>query len=41
MDLSQRTYFEESEIMTNNEQFITDGGGSFRDLGDALRPLII
>lgn len=30
-------YFEESEIITSNNQFITDGSGAFRDLGDALR----
>ena len=29
--------FEESEVITSNSQFIEDGSGSFRDLGDALR----
>jgi len=30
-------YFEESEIISSNEQFIEDGSGSFRYLGDALQ----
>lgn len=29
--------FEESEIITSNDQFLTDGSGAFKDLGDALR----
>jgi hypothetical protein len=29
--------FEESEFITSNSQFIEDGSGSFRDLGNALR----
>jgi hypothetical protein len=30
-------YFEESEIISSNDQFIEDGSGSFRYLRDALR----
>ena len=29
--------FEESEIITSNDQFLTDGSGSFRNLDNALR----
>ena len=29
--------FEESEIITNNDQFLTDGSGSFRSLDRALK----
>ncbi len=29
--------FEESEIISSNSQFLQDGSGAFRDLGDALR----
>ncbi|HEY5525361.1 MAG TPA: hypothetical protein VIK26_08510 [Clostridium sp.] len=29
--------FEESEIISSNDQFIRDGGGSFRNLDNALR----
>jgi hypothetical protein len=27
----------ESEIITNNDQFLTDGSGAFRSLNDALK----
>ena len=30
-------YFEESEIISNNDQFYADESGSFRDLNNALR----
>ena len=30
-------YFEESEIITSNDQFFTDGSGSFRSLDNALK----
>jgi len=29
--------FEESEIITSNDQFLSDGSGSFRNLDNALR----
>jgi hypothetical protein len=29
--------FEESEIITNNDQFLFDGSGSFRNLDNALK----
>jgi len=29
--------FEESEIISSNSQFMIDGSGSFRELGNALR----
>jgi len=29
--------FEESEIITSNDQFLTDGSGAFRSLDDALK----
>jgi hypothetical protein len=29
--------FEESEIITNNDQFLFDGSGSFRNLNNALK----
>jgi len=29
--------FEESEIITSNDQFLTDGSGAFRNLNDALK----
>jgi len=29
--------FEESEIITSNDQFLTDGSGAFRNLDNALR----
>jgi hypothetical protein len=29
--------FEASEIITSNDQFLTDGSGSFRNLDNALR----
>ena len=29
--------FEESEIISSNDQFLTDGSGSFRNLDNALR----
>jgi hypothetical protein len=29
--------FEESEIISSNDQFFTDGSGAFRILGDALK----
>jgi hypothetical protein len=30
-------YFEESEVITSNDQFYADGSGSFRSLDNALR----
>jgi hypothetical protein len=30
-------YFEESEVITSNDQFLSDGSGSFRNLANALR----
>jgi hypothetical protein len=30
-------YFEESEIITSNDQFLSDGSGSFRSLENALK----
>jgi len=29
--------FEESEIITSNDQFLTDGSGSFRNVDNALK----
>jgi hypothetical protein len=30
-------YFEESEVITSNDQFLSDGSGSFRSLDNALK----